>query len=80
MKREGIMPEFSPDVVEWVVNDSAEIGIKIGEQFFWFKGNDTDALKAEVEQLRILLRASRRLLKLAFEQIDELLNLEETKR
>jgi hypothetical protein len=74
------MPELSPDVVEWVVNDNAELGVKIGKQFFWlYKGNDTDALKAEVERLRILLRASRHLLKLAFEQIDELLSVAEAK-
>ena len=25
--------------VEWVVNDSAELGVKIGNQFFWlYKG------------------------------------------
>jgi hypothetical protein len=38
--KERELPELSPDDVEWVVNDSAELGVKIGEQFFWlYKGN-----------------------------------------
>lgn len=28
-----------PEQVEWVVNDIAELGVKIGDQFFWlYKG------------------------------------------
>lgn len=31
---------LSAEQVEWVVNDTAELGVKIGEQFFWlYKGN-----------------------------------------
>ena len=30
---------LTPDRVEWVVNDNAELGVKIGDQFFWlYKG------------------------------------------
>ena len=30
---------LKPEDVEWVVNDSAELGVKIWEQFFWlYKG------------------------------------------
>lgn len=30
---------IGPDKVEWVVNDNAELGVKIGHQFFWlYKG------------------------------------------
>jgi hypothetical protein len=30
---------IDPDKVEWVVNDNAELGVKIGAQFFWlYKG------------------------------------------
>lgn len=35
------MPDWklTPDQVEWVVNDIAELGVKIGDQFFWlYKG------------------------------------------
>lgn len=30
---------LTPEQVEWVVNDNAELGVKIGDQFFWlYKG------------------------------------------
>lgn len=33
-------PLISKDDVEWVVNDSSELGVKIGNQFFWlYKGD-----------------------------------------
>ena len=31
---------LTADDVEWVVNDNSELGVKIGEQFFWlYKGD-----------------------------------------
>ena len=40
MKRRGIMAlRLAPSEVEWVVNDNAELGVKIGDQFFFlYKG------------------------------------------
>lgn len=33
------MPKLKPEDVEWVVNDIAELGVKIGDQFFFlYKG------------------------------------------
>lgn len=35
--REG---ELTAEQIEWVVNDNAELGVKIGDQFFWlYKGD-----------------------------------------
>lgn len=32
--------KLTKEQVEWVVNDSAELGVKIGNQFFWlYKGD-----------------------------------------
>lgn len=37
------IPDLQPDDVEWVVNDSAELGVKIGDKlFFLYKGHSID--------------------------------------
>lgn len=35
-KPHGVETMLKPEAVQWVVNDSAELGVKIGDQFFWF--------------------------------------------
>jgi len=36
---ENTTPSVTEEQVEWVVNDNAELGVKIGNQFFWlYKG------------------------------------------
>lgn len=36
----GLTRRLKADDVEWVVNDNAELGVKIGNQFFWlYKGH-----------------------------------------
>jgi hypothetical protein len=36
---EGEMVKLEPEDVEWVLNDNAELGVKIGDQFFFlYKG------------------------------------------
>lgn len=37
---QAVTPVLAPEQVEWVVNDNAELGVKIGDQFFWlYKGH-----------------------------------------
>jgi hypothetical protein len=38
-KSQALMAGLNADTVEWVVNDNAELGVKIGDKFFWcYKG------------------------------------------
>lgn len=47
-KQEAAMPRLNEDQVEWIVNDIAELGVKIGDQFFFlYKGRSLVYKEAE---------------------------------
>lgn len=45
------MCKLSTKQVEWVVNDNAELGVKIGNQFFWlYKGRSISYADAQHDE------------------------------